>query len=273
MGATHVYNAAKSSFWTTHLARVGLAAKGFVYVLIGLLAFQVARGERAEATAAKGALQSLADEPFGAFLLATIGIGLFGYAFWRIVQGISDTEQDGSGAKGVAIRIGKAGSGILHGSLGFFALNLALGNGGGSGGDSTRSWTAKVLSMPLGEWWVFLIGLGVIGFGVFQVVRGWKEKFRKHLAESEMSPKQRHFAMKAGKLGHISRGFVFGIIGALLLKAGLNSDAGEARGVDGALNLLAQREFGALLLAIVAVGLAAYGLYLFVEARYRRVRM
>jgi hypothetical protein len=88
-----------------------------------------------------------------------------------------------------------------------------------------------------------------------------------------MSPKQRHFAMKAGKLGHISRGFVFGIIGALLLKAGLNSDAGEARGVDGALNLLAQREFGALLLAIVAVGLAAYGLYLFVEARYRRVRM
>jgi hypothetical protein len=155
-----------------------------------------------------------------------------------------------------------------------FALNLALGNGASSGGgDSTQSWTAKVLSMPLGEWWVFLIGLGVIGFGVFQIVRGWKEKFRRHLAESEMSQKQRHFAIEAGKLGFISRGFVFGIIGALLAKAGLSSNPGEARGLDGALNLLAQREFGTALLAIVAVGLAAYGLYLFVEARYRRVRM
>jgi hypothetical protein len=88
-----------------------------------------------------------------------------------------------------------------------------------------------------------------------------------------MSEKQRHFAIEAGKLGYMSRGFVFGIIGALLVKAGLNSNANEARGLDGALNVLAQREFGAVILAVVAVGLAAYGVYLFVEARYRRVRM
>ena len=92
MGATQVYDAARNNSWTTHLARVGLAAKGFVYVMIGILAIQVARGERGEATAARGALQSLADEPLGTFLLAAIGIGLFGYAFWRIVQGISPTS-------------------------------------------------------------------------------------------------------------------------------------------------------------------------------------
>jgi hypothetical protein len=273
MGATHVYHSARNSSWTIHLARFGLAAKGFVYVLIGILAIQVARGERGEAPAAKGALQTLADEPFGAFLLAAIGIGLFGYAFWRIVQGLSDTEHDGSDAKGIAKRIGRTASGIIYGTTGLFAVGLAFGNGGGSGGDSTQTWTARALSMPLGEWWVILIGLGVIAFGIFQVVRGWKEKFRKHLAESEMSPKERHLAIETGRLGYMSRGVVFGIIGALLIQAGLHSNASEARGLDGALKTLAQREYGTALLAVVAVGLAAYGVYLFIEARYRRVRM
>lgn len=274
INAESAYHAARRSRWTTVLARVGLAAQGFVYVLIGILAVQVARGARGKASASKGALLTLSDEPFGAFLLAAIGIGMFGYAFWRVAQAISDPQRDGSDAKGIALRIAKAGSGILSGAIGFFALNLAFGNGGGSGdGEAARHWTTRALSMPLGEWWVVLVGLGIVGFGVHQVVRGWKQKFRSDLKEHQMSQKERRLAAKAGTFGHIARGVVFGVTGLLLIQAGLQSDASRARGLDGALNTLAQRPYGDGLLAVVALGLASFGIYQFVEARYRRVQM
>jgi hypothetical protein len=64
---------------------------------------------------------------------------------------------------------------------------------------------------------------------------------------------------------------VFLIIGVLLVVAAAQADAPEEVGIDGALRRLAAREYGPVLLSVVAVGLAAYGLYSFAEARYRRL--
>ncbi|MDX6484418.1 MAG: hypothetical protein QOE95_2189, partial [Gaiellaceae bacterium] len=47
--------------------------------------------------------------------------------------------------------------------------------------------------------------------------------------------------------------------------------AEEAQGLAGALRALEQQPYGPYVLGAVALGLVAYGLYMFVEARYRRM--
>jgi hypothetical protein len=78
-------------------------------------------------------------------------------------------------------------------------------------------------------------------------------------------------ALRAGKLGLIARGVVFLIIGGFLIQAAWHIDASRARGLSGALEALARQPNGALLLGATAVGLAAFGVYSLLLARYRRI--
>jgi hypothetical protein len=253
------------------LARFGLAAKGIVYVLVGVLAIQVARGQRGTATDAKGALQAVADEPFGSVLVGVIGFGLLGYVFWRIVQAISDTDGMGTGAKGLIQRGGQFLSGLTYAGISFFALSL-LSESGSSQGAGPETWTARLLSMPLGQWWVFLVAAAILAYGVIQLHTAYRERYTRHLALAQMNARARRWTVRLGKIGHAARGIVFLVIGGFLLQAAAHANPDEARGVDGALNALARQPHGAAVLGIVAAGLAAYGAFQIVEARYRHIR-
>jgi hypothetical protein len=246
-----------------------VAAKGLVYLLVGVFAVQFARGDRGGAAGTRSVLASVADEPFGTFILIAVAVSLLGYTFWRVVQAVSDPQNDGAGKIGIARRAAKLVNGLVYGALALFAAALAAGRAATSGGEPA-TYTAKVLSMPLGEWWVFLIGLFIAGYGLYQVFVGYSEKFRRDLAESGMPPAYHKFVIQLGKTGFAARGVVFVVIGGLLLKAAAGSDPSEARGLDGALNALAGYE---MILALVAAGLAAYGAYHLLAARHWRVEM
>ena len=60
---------AADSKWIERTARVGLAARGLVYVLIAVLAFQIALVDRAERADQQGAFQTLAQNGFGKAIL------------------------------------------------------------------------------------------------------------------------------------------------------------------------------------------------------------
>jgi hypothetical protein len=66
---------------------------------------------------------------------------------------------------------------------------------------------------------------------------------------------------------------VFGITGLFLIQAAYRSNAGEAEGLGGALRALEQQPFGPWVLGVVALGLVSYGLYMFVMALYRRIKV
>jgi hypothetical protein len=260
-----------ASPWTRKLARLGLGAKGLIYGTIGVLAVKAAFGRGGETTDSRGAIQTLGEGPFGKALLVVLALGLIGYTLWRFVQAFADTEGKGGNAKGLAVRAGYAGSGLLHASLALMTIRLLMGSGSGAGGRSTQDWTAELLSKPFGPWLVGLIGAGVIGFGLFQLYRAYSASFRKHFNLPGMSLAQEKWATLAGRLGHAARGIVFGLIGLFLIQAARHSDPGEVRGLDGALQALAEKSHGPWLLGFVALGLIAYGVYCLVEARYRRV--
>lgn len=257
--------------WVEPLARAGYAARGAVYSLIGLLAMQTAFGSRAHATDTRGVLQTVAEKSTA--LLWLLALGLFGYALWRVVQGVLDTENKGTEPKGLAVRAGQVISGVIYGGLALAAVRIASGSGGGGagGGSGTQGWTADLMTKPFGRWLVAIAGICVIVSGLAQIRRGWTEKFRQNLKEQEMNESERRLAVNTGKAGLIARGVVFLLSGWFLIQAARRFDPSEATGLGGALEALARQPSGTWLLGLVALGLIAFGAYSILLARYRRI--
>ena len=150
-GANRVTRNAATGKWMTGFARLGYAAKGVVYLIIGFLAAQLALGQGGSATDQRGALHTIYDQPFGKFLLIVVAIGLLAFALWSFIQAIYDTEGKGRKAKGILARIGYAAGGIAYAALAFGAYQIATGtgSGGNSSSTSTQDATAKLLQLPL----------------------------------------------------------------------------------------------------------------------------
>lgn len=260
--------------WVEKAARVGYAAKGIVYIVIGFLAVEAAMSHGGQLTNSKGALASISQQPFGQFLLGLVGIGLAGYALWRFVEAGIDAENKGNDAKGIATRIGYVLSGIAYGVLAFTAFQIIQsGTSHSNGNSSTQDWTARLLAEPFGQVLIGIVGLVVIGLGLAQVVKGYKADFSKELQINEVPQAHRSWIILSGRWGYIARGIVFAIIGGFIVEAAAHADPRQAKGLGSALDLLVQQPYGPWLLGIVAVGLFCYGIFMLVEARYRRIAL
>jgi hypothetical protein len=255
------------------LTRIGFASKGIVYLLVGILALMAAFGSGGETTDKKGVIQRIMAQPFGEFALVVIGIGLLAYAAWRFLCCFQDLENDGSDAKGIAKRAFYFVSGFVYASAALYAFKLLSGSGPAAGGDSTQSWTARILDAPGGQLLVAAAGIAVIIGGLAQIREGWQERFQKHLRLGQIPGDRKHWAIKVGKWGYVARGIVFSIIGVFVMQAAMRHDASRVRGSEGALDTLAAQPFGQWLLAFVAAGLACYGIYSLIESKYRRVAL
>jgi hypothetical protein len=253
------------------LARLGFAAKGIVYAVIGFLALQAALGAGGQTTDSQGALYQIAQQPFGRILLVLMGIGLIGYAIWRFVQAAVDPDNNCSDAKGILKRIGYAGIGLIHCGLAFTAFAIVSGSSGG--GSSEQRWTAKLLSQPLGQWLVGIVGLVIVGAGLYSCYQAYTRKFREKLKTGEMSHTENIWVTRAGRLGLGARGLVLAIIGWFFIRAARQTDAGQSGGLEQVLDTLAGQLYGRWLLGGMAVGLISYGIYALAEARYRRIYM
>lgn len=269
-GGEDLADKAADSEWVEGLARAGLAARGLLYVMVGAIALQVAFGKRDKHADKQGALLTLARQPLGKLLLAAVAVGFAGYALWRFLDAILDTDGEGSDLTGVAKRVADFARGLLYASFFLTAARLIVGS---SGEDRSKEsdLTAKVLHVPLGRIAVGLVGLAIVGGGVYTGYRAAAGKYKKRLRVGEMGEATRRWVTAVASVGLAARMVVFLLIGTFLVKAAVRYDPDEAVGVDGALKRLAARPYGPWLLAVVAVGLFAYGLYSFVEARYRRV--
>lgn len=217
--------------------------------------------------AARGAVHAIGRLDATGVLLVALALGLAAYAVWRAAQAVLDLDGKGGGIKGLATRAGFVGSGLVHAGLAM----TAAGMGFTAGSSSVRTWVARTLAQPYGEWAVGLAGAVVVGSGLYQFYKAGATKFEKRLRTEQMTPVARKWARHIGRFGLAARGVTFLIVGWFLIRAAQNVSAHEVRDMGGALRLLAGREYGAWLLGIVACGLISYGLLSFVNARYRRI--
>jgi hypothetical protein len=255
--------------WLERLGRLGYVAKGAVYLLVGVLAAEAALGAGGTATGSRGAIRRALRLPFGDVLLVAVAVGLGGYALWRLIQAIRDTEHQGTSAKGLVVRTGYVISAMLHAALAVYAVELAQGLRAPGDETVSRQHTAWLLGLPHGSWLVCLVGAVVVGVGVAQWVIAANARFRRNLRP--LSPVAERWVVRLGRVGYLARGVVLLVIGGFLLSAGIHANPREARGIGGALHALAREPAGRWLFGAVAVGLAAYGLFVLLLAKYRRM--
>ena len=264
------YAAQSARPWMERLARLGYATEGAMYTLIGLLAAGVAFDSGGQATGQRGALQIVAGRPFGGVLVGLIAFGFVGYALWRGVQTVADPDGEGTDLKAFGKRIGYGVSALVYAGLAFSAAGLILGSASQRNG-TPDDWTALLLSWPLGRVLVVCVGLVVVGLGLRELYQAYKVRFLKYLKLDEMGERVRKWTERWGRLGIAARGLVFGVVGTFFIRAALEHDPQETRGLGGALQTLAQQPSGPWLLGAVALGLVAYGLFMLSVARYRHI--
>ncbi|WP_186785794.1 DUF1206 domain-containing protein [Streptomyces misionensis] len=253
-------------------ARSGFVARGLIYVLVGVLALRIAlAGDHRQADRG-GALEELAGRPFGAALLWVVGAALAGMGLWRL----SEAVFGGPGPQGdkPSKRLAAAARCVFYGFLSFSVLSYAVGHrgsGSGSSDRSTRDVTAMALARPGGQWLVGLAGAAVVVAGLWLSVRAVRKKFRKELRTDAMSRGAERFTDFFGVVGGAARGVVFAVAGVFAVVAAARHRPGEAKGMDDTLRAFRDLPAGPWLLSLIALGLAAFGVFSWCVARWRRL--
>jgi len=246
------------------LARAGLIVYGVIHLLIGVTAGQLAFGDGGQADQS-GAMRTLADNPFGKAVLWTGAVGFAALALRWLVEAIGGSRgPTGTRQLGDIVRsIGKA---VLFAGFSYLSVRFAT----GSGGQGEQGATAKIFELPGGQFIIGAIGVIIAGVGIAFIVKGVTQSFLDDLRAHAQSGPIGTAVTALGTVGHSAKGAAFVLVGALFVVAAVQHDPEEAGGLDQALKTLQEQPFGPWLLMAIGIGLAAFGIYCFAEARYAR---
>lgn len=258
--------------WMERLTRLGYAVKGFLYVAIGFIAITGALGRSNTPADQIGAIVSLRKLPYASIFLWVILIGLVSYSLWGVIRAVLDPLHKGHDLKGLLTRGGFLLSAVTYATFVIPTYHLIHGGTSGAGAQSNVKLVSSVMNMPMGRWLIALVGLGGIAAGLYQMYSGIRMDFDQFYKPYALSSEQFKIAKEMGRFGTIARGIVFGIVGGFLVLAAYQADPGHARGFDGAFKYLAHQPYGIYLLAIIALGMIAFGLYSIMMGAWMRLK-
>jgi hypothetical protein len=260
------------------LGRMGWFAKGAVYVLAGVLAVRLAQqasgwsqtaGGVGEASPT-GAINQVARSTGGSLLLVVLAVGMFVYAAWRL---LSAFMPGGTDAKDLVARVGYGVSAIIYSTFGITAVALARRPAATTDGNKTvTDLTARVMENGAGRWLIGVIGVIALATGVYHLRQGLTQDVTADVDMSAMSGERVRWTRRLGVVGEVGRAIAIGLIGYFLLRAAMTFDSAQATGLDGALRRIALHSWGVALVAVVGVGLAAYGAFCLLTFTHQRLQ-
>ncbi|PZS17931.1 MAG: DUF1206 domain-containing protein [Pseudonocardiales bacterium] len=247
-------------------ARVGLSARGVIYLMIGALILALSFGHKRSETDQRGAMQEIAAQSGGAVLILAIAVGLVGYALWRYAEAAFGAAD---GGKKAGPRLKSLGRALAYTSLASSAFAVFAGRHKSQAKES-GDLSATVMAHPGGRVLVAVVGVVLMVLGIALVAEGVRRKFEKHLQRGAMSQTARKVVIPLGVVGTTARGAVFTLVGVLTIDAAVRFDPDKASGIDAVVRTLAGQPFGRLLLVVTALGLLAFGAYGLAEARWAK---
>jgi hypothetical protein len=251
------------------LTRLGLIGYGLLHLAIAWLAAQIARGHGTEEGDQTGALRLLAGQPFGRVVLVALAIGLAAMAVWQLLLALVGHRRESRWAR-VFERIASAFRFLIYGGLAWSGATILWGSHA-SAAEVQEHLTRSILSSPGGRVWVGVAGGAVVALGLGMMVYGIRRGFEKRLRVRQMDEHTHTIACLLGQVGYAARGVAFAVSGVLLAYTSISARTDKSRGLDAALRTLAGQRFGGFLLTVIAIGFAAFGVYCFFQARYRKV--
>jgi hypothetical protein len=251
------------------MVRLGYAAKGVIYALIGLFAFRMAFGlDGGRVTDASGVLRTIVRQPFGLVLLTVIGIGVLAYAIWHVAEAITDARRKGSDWRGRLDRALTIIKAVVYGAIGWEALRLVAGSRTATA--DADDYARETMQFPLGDVFLALVGIGVAVYGAFEIWKAFSARFDDDLDEARVR-REAPWVLPLGRTGVSARGVILVLIGLGLTKAGLGQRAADARGLDESLWTVFAQPSGSWLLGAIAAGLICFGIFQLLHARYARL--
>lgn len=252
-------------------ARVGFFARGLIYLLIGVIAVQIALGKGGQADRG-GALSQIASQSFGTALLWVLVVGFLGLALWRLSEAAFGATGPGGHKAGEQLK--SLARAVMYGVFFVSTLKLVLGSSSratGNGDSQSKALTAQVMAHTGGRTLVGLIGVIVVIIGAMLAKESWNKEFLKRMNLAGAPAGTRQLVEKLGLIGGVARGAVVALAGVFLIVAAARFNPAKAEGIDGTLRSFARTPLGPWLLILVALGLVSFGLFSWCEARWRRV--
>lgn len=246
------------------LARVGLVAYGLVYLLLGWLALQVVLQDRDGAVDKTGALHQLAEQPWGEVALWAAAVGLAGLTVWQLLEAFT-THHDRDAKKRWAKRAKSVFRAGVFAAIAVTAVKTALGDSSRSGTDGYTAW---LMRQPLGPWLVGAVGIAIIAFAILSAFIGLTDRYEHDLDLEGRTGTAGAAIRVLARIGYCSRGVAFAVMGSLFVWAAVAHDPQRSGGLDQALGRLLKAPAGPVLLAVVALGFACYGLFNVAKARF-----
>lgn len=245
------------------IAKVGTFSKGLTYFLSGILTLMAALHIGGSTSGKSQVFDFINKQPFGQFLLVAIALGLVSYACWRFIQSLINPEEIEDNWKGKAKRVAFFFGGIVYLGIAFLAArNLWSGSSGGGGGLSS------FLSPTLMSILFCVIGIILVAIAGFHIKQAYQKEFMKKFSIADRS--WHKAAKNAGYFGYYARAFVILILAYIFIRAAMYSGTNEVKGTKEAFSFLQDSTYGSILMGVAAAGLAAYGLFIILLARYRR---
>lgn len=249
---------------TTILAQAGLGTKGAVYILMGILAaFTIfGMGQKADST---DVLYFIAQQAFGKILLVAVGVGLGAYSLYRFYQAIKGTDDWGNDLRGLGVRAGFFLGGLIYSLTTFSAFKIFL--RGNTDEQQTSMLIEQVLELPYGQVMIYILSISILGRAIFDASIGWSKLHKKKVSDEKLSETGKKVLTRVARIGFSARAIVFTIIAFLLFRAAYFLNPNEAGGTKEAFSWL-QNELGTVVFSLIGLGLAAYGLFMLIRARY-----
>lgn len=242
-------------------ARAGYAVSGLLHIVLGVLIARIAFGSGEEADQSS-ALSSIGENTFGSVVLWLAVVAFVALGAWQAADALRGSDKSD--------RLKSAGKAVVYLALAGTSFSIAQGSGGSEGDSQAQGFASTLMEAPAGRILVGAVGLGIVVAGAFHVWKGWKKKFREDLRAS--GGRELSTAVNAtGTFGYIAKGVALGVVGVLFTFAAINANPEEAEGIDGAVETLLGMPGGPVIVVLVGVGFAAYGLYSFARARYARM--
>lgn len=249
------------------VSRFGYVARGFVYVTVGAVALLAAIDMTPSAAGPAEAVAAWANWPAGIVLITVVAIGLFAFAAWRALQCVFDTDNQGNDAWGLAVRAGQGISGIVHAAL---AVSIMLALEAFESISEGEGSASEFLSGEKGDVTLLVAGVFTLGVGAGNLIRALVQDFSKRLGCSKETCR---WATILGRVGYAARALVFLMVGFFLIEAARDLRDHTSANIEAAMTVLEQQAYGSVILALTAAGLIAFGLFAFVEARFRKMKM